>query len=134
ENADGGENIELEFWTMQLEARFTEYLDDLIDAYDEEISNVIIDWLDVSADDLEQKVLSDVSADNAPDEVNLNNLFGVSLAELDATTDMEEFVEEEDKDKYLEGEWVANRLDGETFGILWYLVTDVTFINHDIYE
>src|SRR5699024_10928995 len=56
------------------------------------------------------------------------------LAELDATTDMEEFVEEEDKDKYLEGAWEANQLDGETFGIPWYLDTDVTFNNADIYE
>jgi len=134
ENADGGENIELEFWTMQLEPTFTEYLEDLIDAYEEENPNVTIDWLDVPADDLEQKVLSDVSADNAPDVVNLNTSFGASLAELDATTDMEEFVEEEDKDKYLEGAWEANQLDGETFGIPWYLDTDVTFNNPDIYE
>src|SRR5699024_8600429 len=109
ENADGGENIELEFWTMQLEPTFTEYLEDLIDAYDEENPNVTIDWLDVPADDLEQKVLSDVSAGNAPDVVNLNPSFGSSLAELDATTDMEEFVEEEDKDKYLKGAWEANQ-------------------------
>src|SRR5699024_2420568 len=82
-------------------------------------------WLDVPADDLEQKVLSDVSADNAPDVVNLNTSFGASLAELDATTDMEEFVEEEDIDNYLEGAWEANQLDGETVGMQWYYDNDV---------
>src|SRR5699024_11742482 len=73
------EDITVEFWTMQLEPTFTDYLEDLIDRYEEENTNVMIDWLDVSADDLEQKVLSDVSAGNAPDVVNLNPSFGVSL-------------------------------------------------------
>src|SRR5699024_11656831 len=106
----GRENIALESWTKHLAPTFTEYLDDLTDAYEEENHNVTIDWLDVPADDLEQKVLSDVSAGNAPDVVNLNPSFGSSLAELDATTDMEEFVEEEDKDKYMKGAWEANQL------------------------
>src|SRR5699024_3987382 len=122
ENADGGENIELEFWTMQLEPTFTEYLEDLIDAYEEENPNVTIDWLDVPADDLEQKVLSDVSADNAPDVVNLNTSFGASLADLDATTDMEEIVEEEVKDKYLEGDCEAINFYGEIIGLHLYCV------------
>src|SRR5699024_9719432 len=134
ENADGGENIELEFWTMQLEPTFTEYLEDLIDAYEEENPNVTIDWLDVPADDLEQKVLSDVSAGNAADVVNLNPSFGVSLSELDATTNIDEFVSDEERDQYLEGAWEANQYNDETFGIPWYLDTDVTLSNEEIFE
>lgn len=128
------EDITVEFWTMQLEPTFTDYLEDLIDRYEEENPNVTIDWLDVPADDLEQKVLSDVSAGNAPDVVNLNPSFGVSLAELDATTNIDEFVSDEERDQYLEGAWEANQYNDETFGIPWYLDTDVTLSNEEIFE
>src|SRR5699024_1453334 len=90
------EGITVQVWTLQREPTCTDYLEDLIDRYEEANPNVTIDWLDVPADDLEQKVLSDVSAGNAPDVVNLNPSFGVSLAELDATTNIDEFVSDEE--------------------------------------
>lgn len=131
---EGDEDITIEFWTMQLEPTFTEYLEGLIDEYEEENPNVEIDWLDVPADDLKQKVLSDVSAGNAPDVVNLNPSFGVSLAELDATTNIDDFVTDEERDQYLEGAWEANQYNDQTFGVPWYLDTDVTLNNEDIYD
>lgn len=128
------EDITIEFWTMQLQPTFTDYIEGIIDDFEKENPNITIDWLDVPADDLQQKVISDVSANNAPDVVNLNPTFGVSLAQLDATTNMDEIVSDEDKDKYLEGAWEANQYNGETFAIPWYLDTDVTLNNEDIYE
>lgn len=132
--SDEDEDITLEFWTMQLQPTFTEYLEGIIDEFEEENPNITIDWLDVPADDLEQKVLSDVSANNAPDVVNLNPSFGASLAQLDATVNVDELVTDEEKNQYLEGAWEANQLDGVTFGIPWYLKTDVTLNNSQIYE
>lgn len=130
----GEEDITLEFWTMQLEPTFTDYLEDLIDKYEEENPNVTIDWLDVPASDLEEKVLADVSAGNAPDVVNLNPAFGASLADLGATTNMDELVPDEEKEKYLEGAWEASQLDGETYAIPWYLTTEVNQNNAALYE
>src|SRR5699024_921234 len=124
------EDITVEFWTMQLEPTFTDYLEDLIDRYEEENPNVTIDWLDVPADDLEQKVLSDVSAGNAPDVVNLNPSFGVSLAELDATTNIDEFVSDEERDQYLEGAWEANQYNDEIFEETGLEIED----RHETYE
>src|SRR5699024_10568768 len=112
----------------------TDYLEDLIDRYEEENPNVTSDWLDVPADDLEQKVLSDVSAGNAPDVVSLNLSFGVSLAELDATTNIDEFVSDAVRDRYLEGAWDAKQYKYETFGIPWYLGTEVTVVKEDIFD
>lgn len=134
-NSDGNdEDITLEFWTMQLEPTFTDYLEDLIADYEEQNPNVTIDWLDVPASDLEEKVLADVSAGNAPDVVNLNPAFGASLADLDATTNMDELVPDEEKEKYLEGAWEASQLNGETYAIPWYLTTEVNHNNADLYE
>src|SRR5699024_6328742 len=134
ESIGEGEDITVEFWTMKLEATFTDYLEDFIDRYEEENSNVTIDGVDVLEDDLEQKVLFDINIGNAPDVVNLNTSFGVSLAELDATTNIDEFVSDEERDQYLEGAWEANQYNDETFGIPWYLDTDVTLSNEEIFE
>ncbi|QKY69992.1 ABC transporter substrate-binding protein [Lentibacillus sp. CBA3610] len=135
-NGEGGgdEEITLEFWTMQLQPTFTDYIEGMISDFEEENPNITINWLDVPAADLEQKILADVSADNAPDVVNLNPSFGGSLAELDATVNMDEAVSEEERSRYLDGAWEANQLDGETFGVPWYLDTAVTLNNSAIYE
>src|SRR5699024_12513176 len=66
--------------------------------------------------------------------VNLHTSFGVSLAELDATTNIEEFVSDEERDQYLEGAWEANQYNDETCGIPWYLDTDVTVSNEEIFD
>ncbi|MBP1971546.1 putative chitobiose transport system substrate-binding protein [Virgibacillus natechei] len=134
--SDSGEDeeITLEFWTMQLQPTFTDYINGMIDDFEADNPNITINWLDVPAGDLEQKILADVSAGNAPDLVNLNPSFGGSLAELDATVNMDEALSDEEIDRYVEGAWEASQLDGETFGIPWYLDTAVTLNNADIYE
>ncbi|MFD1362147.1 ABC transporter substrate-binding protein [Lentibacillus salinarum] len=136
EGGEGGEDeeITLEFWTMQLQPTFTDYIEGMISDFEEENPNITINWLDVPAADLEQKILADVSADNAPDVVNLNPAFGGSLAELDATVNMDEAVTDEERGRYLDGAWEANQLEGETFGVPWYLDTAVTLNNAEIYD
>ncbi|UJL45398.1 sugar ABC transporter substrate-binding protein [Virgibacillus sp. NKC19-16] len=135
---DGGgeadEEITLEFWTMQLQPTFTDYINGMIADFEEENPNITINWLDVPAGDLEQKILADVAAGNAPDLVNLNPAFGGSLAELDATVNLDEALTDEEISRYVEGAWEASQLDGETYGIPWYLDTPVTLNNTEIYE
>lgn len=128
------EEITIEFWTMQLQPTFTDYINGMIADFEEENPNITINWLDVPAGDLEQKILADVAADNAPDLVNLNPAFGGSLAELDATVNMDEALSDEEIGRYVEGAWEASQLDGETYGIPWYLDTPVTLNNTEIYE
>ncbi|WP_416147287.1 ABC transporter substrate-binding protein [Salipaludibacillus sp. HK11] len=128
------EEVTLEFWTMQLQPTFTEYIDGLIDVYEEENSHVTINWVDVPASDLEQKLLSDISANNAPDVVNLNPSFGSNLAELDALTILDDEISQEEKDVYLQGAWEANQLGGNTFAFPWYLGTEIAYTNTEVFE
>ncbi|MBY7142898.1 sugar ABC transporter substrate-binding protein [Virgibacillus sp. NKC19-3] len=131
---NGEEGITLDFWTNQLEPTYTEYLEELINEYEEQNPEVTINWLDVPADDLEEKVLADVSSGNEPDVVNLDPSFASSLADVNATINMDEYVSEEDRDQYLDNAWEANQIDGETFAIPWYLGTAVTHYNKGIFE
>lgn len=134
DSGDSNEEIELEFWTMQLQPTFTDYINGIIADFEEENKNIKIKWLDVPAADLSQKILTAVSSNTAPDVVNLNPTFASELAQLDALINMEEAVPEEVKNGYVQGAWEANRINDITFAIPWYLSTTVTLNNKLIFE
>lgn len=133
---DNDEEKTIEFWTMQLKPDFTEFIEDMIAEFEEENPNIKVDWLDVPADDLQDKMISAVSSDTAPDLVNLPVGFSHKLVEMDALVDMNEALSSEEKDQYIEGAWDAYTTDDETstFGIPWYLTMDVTMYNSEILE
>lgn len=135
-NTEGSEdkNTTIEFWTMQLKPTFTDYIQGVIDDFEEENPNITVEWLDVPAADLDKKILSAVSSNTAPDVVNLNPTFASQLASMDALVNMDEELSDEEKKGYVEGAWKANQLNGETFAMPWYLSTEVTLNNSMIYE
>ena len=131
-SADG--KVEIEFWTMQLQPTFTDYMNGVIADYEKENPNVKIKWVDIPWDDMEKKILSAVASNTAPDVVNLNTQFASQLAELDALVDMDEAVPAEIREKYFEGIWNSNSFGGKVFGIPWYLSSQVAMYNKDIFK
>lgn len=134
QGSSAGEETTIEFWTMQLQPTFTDYIQGVIDDFESENPNINIEWLDVPAADLDKKILAAVSSDTAPDVVNLNPTFASKLAGLDALVNMDEALTEEQQELYVKGAWEANQLNGETFAIPWYLSTEVTLNNKAIFE
>src|SRR5699024_2928400 len=63
---DGGDKETVEFWTMQLKPDFTDFVEGMIADFEEENPDIEVDWLDVPADDLKDKMISAVSSDTAP--------------------------------------------------------------------
>lgn len=134
-NNDGdGDKETIEFWTMQLQPDFTDLIEDIISDFEEENPDIEVDWLDVPADDLEEKILTAVSSDTAPDVANLNPTFASKLADMDALVDMEEELSDDEQDIYVDGAWEGSELNGITFGLPWYLSTTVYNMNTEIYE
>jgi putative chitobiose transport system substrate-binding protein len=123
---------ELEFWTMQLQPQFTEYFTELISTFEKENQGVKVRWVDVPWDAMESKILSAVSAQTAPDVVNLNPSFASRLAANNAWLDLNTKVTPEDRQQYLPKIWQASTLDNLSFGIPWYLTTRVTIYNQDL--
>ncbi|WP_220127276.1 ABC transporter substrate-binding protein [Halobacillus locisalis] len=134
EQADSEEAVEIEFWTMQLKPTFTEYIEGVITDFEEENPNISVKWVDVPWGDMEKKILSAVASETAPDVANLNPQFASQLAELDALINMDEAVSEDKKGEYFEGIWKSNSFGGKTFGIPWYLSSQVSMYNKDIFE
>ncbi|UXH43218.1 sugar ABC transporter substrate-binding protein [Rossellomorea vietnamensis] len=126
--------VEIEFWTMQLSPTFDDYLNGVIADFEKENPNVKVKWVDIPWGDMETKILSAVASKTAPDVANLNPQFAAKLAELDALVDMDEMVPEDVKSKYFENIWSSNTFDGKTFGIPWYLSSQVTMYNSDIFK
>ena len=125
---------EVEFWTMKLQPQFTEYFNQLIAQFESENPDITVRWVDVPWADMQSKILTAVSAGTAPDVVNLNPDFAAQLAGRNAWLELDDRISESDRQAYLPKIWQANTLDGRTFGLPWYLTTNVTIYNKDLLE
>jgi putative chitobiose transport system substrate-binding protein len=129
-----GGTAEVEFWTMQLEAQFKDYFDQLIAQFEKENPGVQVRWVDVPWADMQSKILTAVSAGTAPDVVNLNPDFAAQLAGRNAWLELDDRITETDKAQYLPNIWKASTLQDKSFGLPWYLSTSVTIYNKDLLQ
>lgn len=132
-NQQGGTQ-QVEFWTMQLQPKFTDYFNQLIATFEKENQNIKVRWVDVPWADMERKILTAVSANTAPDVVNLNPGFASQLAQRNAWLELDTKVPQEVRQQYLPNIWSANTLNGKTFGLPWYLTTRIAIYNTDLFK
>ncbi|NEO86543.1 MAG: sugar ABC transporter substrate-binding protein [Spirulina sp. SIO3F2] len=128
DGATGG----LEFWTMQLKPQFNDYFAEVIAEFEAENPDATVQWEDVPWEAMETKILTAVSAKTAPDVVNLNPKFASQLATRNAWVDLATTVPSEVQAEYLPKIWQAGTIDETSFGIPWYLTTQVTVYNQEI--
>lgn len=124
----GAAILEVEFWTMQLQEH-TGYFNNLIASFEAKNPNVKIRWVDVPWSAMESKILTAVAARTAPDVVNLNPDFASQLASRNAWLDLDAKVTQDARASYLPNIWQATALNGQSFGIPWYLATGITIYN-----
>ncbi|WP_072619923.1 ABC transporter substrate-binding protein [Spirulina major] len=122
----------LEFWTMQLKPEFTEYVTGVIETFEADNPENPVRWEDVPWNAMETKILTAVSAQTAPDVVNLNPKFASQLATRNAWLDLNGAVTPDDRGAYLPKIWEAGMLGGESFGVPWYLTTQITVYNQEL--
>ncbi|MBW4574779.1 MAG: sugar ABC transporter substrate-binding protein [Aphanothece sp. CMT-3BRIN-NPC111] len=125
-------NPEIEFWTMQLQPKFTNYFNELIATFESQNPGVKVRWVDVPWSAMESKILTAVSAKTAPDVVNLNPDFASQLASRNAWLDLDAKVPQTVRQEYLPNIWNASTLNGKSFGLPWYLSSSVTIYNKDL--
>ncbi|MEB3247710.1 MAG: sugar ABC transporter substrate-binding protein [Merismopediaceae bacterium] len=122
----------IQFWTMQLQPERTPFFNQLIANFEKENAGVKVNWVDIPWEAMESKILTAVSANTAPDVVNLNPLFASQLAAKNAWLPLNDQVDPAIQAQYLPKMWEANSLDGSTFGLPWYLTTRITIYNQDL--
>lgn len=127
-----GNRQELEFWTMQLQPQFTDYFNRAIANFETQNPDIKVRWVDIPWAAMESKILTAVSAKTAPDVVNLNPDFASQLAARNAWLNLDGKVSNQERQLYLPKIWQASTLDGKSFGIPWYLATDIIIYNQDL--
>ena len=125
---------ELEFWTMQLQPQFTDYFHRAIANFETQNPDIKVRWVDIPWAAMESKILTAVSAKTAPDVVNLNPDFASQLAARNAWLNLDGKVSNQERQLYLPKIWQASTLNGQSFGIPWYLATDITIYNQDLFK
>ncbi|MFB2892562.1 sugar ABC transporter substrate-binding protein [Aerosakkonemataceae cyanobacterium BLCC-F50] len=123
---------EVEFWTMQLQPQFTDYFNQLIASFEAQNAGVKVRWVDIPWNDMQSKILTAVSAKTAPDVVNLNPDFAAQLAARNAWLELDSKIPKALRQSYLPNIWQASTFNGKSFGIPWYLATQITIYNKDL--
>lgn len=125
--------VEIEFWTMQLSPAFDDYINGVITKFEILNPDVIVNWVDVPWGDMETRILAAAASGDMPDIANLNPHFAQELAQNDALLNMDDWAGDV-KSLYFKGAWDANKFDGKTFALPWYLTTPILFYNKELFE
>uniref|UniRef100_B8HYA6 Extracellular solute-binding protein family 1 n=1 Tax=Cyanothece sp. (strain PCC 7425 / ATCC 29141) TaxID=395961 RepID=B8HYA6_CYAP4 len=133
-NQQSKSNNEVEFWTMQLQPKFTTYFNQLITTFEQENPGVKVRWVDVPWTAMQSKILTAVSAKTAPDVVNLNPDFASQLAARNAWMDLDTKITPEERQQYLPNIWEASQFEGKSFGIPWYLTSRIAIYNQELLQ
>ncbi len=131
-NQTSSEGAKIEFWSMSLKPKFTDYFQSLITNFESQNQGIKVNWVDIPWDGMENKILTSVSAKTPPDVVNLNPGFASQLAGRNAWLDLDAKVPTDARSSYLPNIWKASTLNGKSFGIPWYLTTRLTIYNTDL--
>ncbi len=125
---------EIEFWTMQLQPKFTKYFNDAIGNFEQANPGIKVKWVDVPWAGMESKILAAMQAKNAPDVVNLNPDFASQLAAKNAWLELDEKTLAGAEKSYLPGMLRANSLNNKIFGLPWYITTNITIYNQELFK
>lgn len=128
---------EISFATLELSSNpdLAKYIEDTIAAFEEEYPGTDVEWIDVPFAGAQEKFAADAAAGNLPDVVNMNPNFAQPLEREGVFMDIDQ-ADPELASEYVEGAWKGFQVPGTegTFGVPWYLTSEVTMYNADLYE
>ena len=124
---------QLEFWTMQLQPKFNEYFKDAIGKFETANPGIKVHWVDIPWGAMQGKIQAAMGAKTAPDVVNLNPDFAIQLAARNAWLDLDPLLTKGEHQEYIPSIWQAGTLNGKAFSLPWYLTTNITIYNQELF-
>ena len=128
----GTDKTKIEFWTIDLKANFEDYFKTMIANYEKENPNVEVNWTDIPYADMQSKLVAAVAGGTAPDVVNLNTQFALTLAGKGALVDLNKEATAEQKAIYNEGLWNSAKIGDSVYAFPWYASPDIMFSNKEL--
>ncbi|MEM1329750.1 MAG: extracellular solute-binding protein [Planctomycetota bacterium] len=136
---DSGDVRRLEFWTLALKPHFDDYIEERIAAFEAEHPGVEVEWVDVSFDAVDRKLIASAAANRAPDVINLSDRSFARFASLGAMEDLNGLLPGDPGVRYLSGVLDIGRVGMGDGGpalraLPWYLTTQATLVNAEQLE
>lgn len=132
---DGGKDSgTLELWTIALQPTFTDYFNGLIKTYEEANPGVKVSWTDLPYDSIEEKLITASAGGTAPDVVNLNTEFALTMAGKKALADIATLTTSEEQAVYIESLWDSARLGEAVYAFPWYAAPNIMIYNKSLFE
>ncbi|WP_018802433.1 ABC transporter substrate-binding protein [Salinispora arenicola] len=119
--------------TWALKPKFTDYMQGVIDGFEEKYPGTTVEWLDQPGEGYSEKVLSQAASGQLPDVTNLPPDFALPLAEQGLLLDVDQ-ADDKLRDEYVDGAVASYEFAGQTgvYGYPWYLNTDVNYWNSEL--
>ncbi len=132
-DADGEITGTVTLQTWALKPRFTDYVEGVIAAFEEQHPGTSVTWYDQPGDGYADKVLSQATAGELPDVTNLPPDMALPLAEEGILLDLDQ-VDSTLAATYVDGGLGAYQFAGTdgTYGYPWYLTTDLNYWNSEM--
>lgn len=124
----------LEFWTIALQPTFTAYFNGLIKSYEEANPGVKVKWTDLPYDSIEEKLITASAGGTAPDVVNLNTEFALTMAGKKALADVATLTSSQEQAVYIESLWDSARLGEAVYAFPWYAAPNIMIYNKSLFE
>lgn len=124
---------EITFQTIQLSPTFDDFINGLIEDFESENPDVTVEWVDVPADGLAQKISADASSGNLPDVLNINVSTVAPLARDSRVLDMSQVASEHEQ-AYIQSAWDSFQFGDAISALPWYINTPVLLINSSLVE
>lgn len=124
----------IKFWAMGAEA---EYVIKLVPEFERLNPGIKVKVQQIPWTAAQEKLVTAFASDNTPDACQLGNTWVPQFAALNAIVSLNELVSNSDlinKERYFEGIWETNVIEGKVFGIPWYMDTRVMYYRKDVFE
>lgn len=128
------EPVTLEFWTLALSPTFDDYINGVIEDFESQYDWITIDWEDVPREGYEEKLITRIASDNAPDVVNIWTIYLMGLAGNGALVNLYEEATEEQLSIYQENLFSSISMNGGLYGFPWYVTPPVSTYNTELFE
>ncbi|GAU69707.1 ABC transporter substrate-binding protein [Streptomyces sp. NBRC 110611] len=135
DGASGKIEGQVVFQTWNLRARFKDYFDGVIAAFEKKYPGTKVKWVDQPAEGYPQKLSADAAGGTLPDVVNVSPDLAYPLARAGLALDLEKSAGKY-RAEYLPGAWQSYEMPGlpGVYGFPWYLNTGPMFYNKELFH
>jgi len=125
---------EVEFWTLSLSPTFDDYINSIIDSFEQAHPDIQITWRDIPYGAATQKLTASIAAGQAPDVINLNTPWTYDMVGNEALLPLDNYIYNVERYRYWDNLWDATKIDGKSYAIPWYVSPQVMIYNREIFE